>query len=62
MIPGYGESQKQISRTLRIGRDAERDDPRLAPLVNSLTDEHIDWIASWLASEGFSQNDDKVEQ
>lgn len=41
-----------IGHALDLGRLAEADNPHLGPLVAGLTDQLIDWIASWLASEG----------
>ena len=44
----------QIEASLRLGIAAEGDDDNpLAPIVNTITEEQISWISSWLAGDGF---------
>ena len=47
----YDHNAEMIEKALRLGIDAESEDPAISALVPSLTSEQIRWISGWLASE-----------
>lgn len=49
------DARRDLESSLRLGIDVESDDPSLAPIVLGLSAEQVEWIASWLAGEGFSR-------
>lgn len=52
----YNEAKEAILSSLILGLDVEGDSTMyLEKGLDSLTDEQLGWIASWLASEGFSK-------
>ena len=51
----YDENKAAIARALAMGVSAETDDPDLHFIVTSLTGPQLDWVASWLASEGIGK-------
>jgi hypothetical protein len=47
------EPYDSILSSLTVGVDVEMDDPDLRPIVEPLTRRQLEWIAAWLAGEGF---------
>lgn len=52
----YTENKAAIGQALAMGVSAEEDNPDVGPIVRSLTEPQLDWIASWLAGEGIGRN------
>lgn len=51
----YEAAKAAISKALTMGCEAESDDPTTGPIARSITTWQVDWIASWLAGEGFTR-------
>ena len=45
-----------IRWSLSTGIDVESDDPNLRDLVQGISQEQVEWIAAWLAGEGFRRD------
>lgn len=48
----YEDRRNAIRRAIVLGIDAEAHDIDLCDIVAGISDEQVDWLASWLASEG----------
>lgn len=57
----FSENRKDIHTALEVGLAAELDDPSVQDTIRAITPAQIDWIASWLAGEGFGKLDDPRE-
>ncbi len=49
----YEEAKPRLEASIRLGIAAEEDWPGPSVKPGDLTEEQIDWLASWLAGEGF---------
>lgn len=49
----YESASSDLAAAIRLGYEAERDDPNLGFVTPS--DEEIRWLGAWLASEGFAR-------
>ena len=50
-LEGSG-ARRRIRQALVLGLDVESQDPAMADALPDLTERQVEWIASWLASEG----------
>lgn len=53
-MTAYDWDKRSIKNALILGMDAERGNAEMFHVTN-LSEAQVDWIASWLASEGFIQ-------
>lgn len=55
-MPDYETSRSRLESSLRLGIDVEGGEGNpLVPTVNTLTEDQVQWISSWLAGEGFDR-------
>jgi hypothetical protein len=49
----YESNRKDIRGAIVLGLDVEERDPMMKDMIVTFTEPQVDWIAAWLASEGF---------
>lgn len=49
-------AKEEIWHALVLGIDVESEDPNMKDIVGNITLAQVEWIAAWLASEGFIKN------
>lgn len=52
----YERAASELAASIRLGYEVEQDDPNFSYEVPSV--EEINWLGSWLASEGWSRAPD----
>jgi hypothetical protein len=56
MSSDYDRNKAALESSLTLGVVAETDNPDLRDVVTTLTDDQVEWVAAWLAGEGFHRH------